>query len=274
MRIVEIYTEELPHGWEWTPDSYLGGTPEFVVNTAEAIKKFARVTVYYDGKPMEHNGVYYLPRVFYGARDILLACNSRPPRLAKHNIVWCDWVDKKDSDYAEFDERIVISPYHQSIFGNNSRIVPLSVHKSQFFNAQKVKGQCLYSSSPDRGGEFLKSIWKDVEAETGAKLIQTYKKDISEADMIKLYKESEFWLHPCQGVELFCIAAAKAQTAGCIPVVIPNMALDTTVKFGVKTTLENYKQDLINAIKNPPPIASVDFGSWESVTKDLFKAVI
>jgi hypothetical protein len=92
--------------------------------------------------------------------------------------------------------------------------------------------------------------------------------------MIEHYKSSEFWLHPCQGIELFCVSAVKAQVAGCIPVVVPNMALETTVKYGIKTTLENYTKDIINAINNPPPIETVEFANWETVTKDLFKAVI
>jgi hypothetical protein len=182
-------------------------------------------------------------------------------------------VDKHDTDYLEFDERIVLSPYHQSVFGSNSRIVPLSCDKEDFVPKYKVKRQCLYSSSPDRGGAFLKTIWGEVERYTGARLIQTYKSSISEAEMANLYKESEFWLHPCQGIELFCLSAVKAQVAKCIPVVVPNMALETTVKYGVKTTIERYKEDLISAIMNPPKPEPVDFGNWKSVTEELFKNV-
>lgn len=91
--------------------------------------------------------------------------------------------------------------------------------------------------------------------------------------MCDLYKESEFWLHPGQGVELFCISAVKAQTAGCIPVVVPTMALAETVKFGVKTTLADYKEDLIAAITHPPAQRHIDFGSWDTVASDLLRNV-
>lgn len=271
--MIEIWTEELPNGWEWSPENFVGGTHEFVVNTAICAQKYDDVVVYYDGKTVEFCGVYFVPRGLYAGKDIVLACNSVPQKLGKYNIMWSNWYGKKDTDYPQFDERIVQSPYHQSIFGEDSRLVPLSIWPEQFKHGVKVEKRCLYSSSPDRGGEFLKSIWPEVKDRTGAELIMTYDKSISEREMINLYKSSQFWLHPCQGIELFCVSAAKAQAAGCIPVVVPNMALDTTVKFGVKTTLENYKEDLIKAIENPPKVEEVDFGSWETVTNELFKNV-
>lgn len=270
--ILEIYTEEMPPGWEWSRDSYLGGTPEFVINTAENAP-FEEVFVYYDGKAMEVNGVYYLPRKMYRGVGVLLACNSIPERLCSYNIYWSNWHHQRQDNAMMFNERIVISPYHQSIFGENSRIVPHSCNVHEFSNPIKTKNKCLYSSSPDRGGEFIKSIWDNVSRETGAELVCTYDNRITEEEMIEHYKSSQFWLHPGQGIELFCIAAAKAQVAKCIPVVVPNMALDTTVKFGVRTTLERYKEDLIEAIKNPPKTQDVDFGSWKSVTEEMFKYV-
>ena len=267
--LVEIWTEELPNNWRWNPYCYVGGTPEFVVNTAECIKN--DTFVYYDGEACEKDGVYYLPRSQYKGIDVVLACNSKPPSLGKHNIYWTNWFHQRQEDCLEFDERIVLSPYHQSIFGHNSRIVPHSCWPDKLQSTIKVRNQCLYTSSPDRGGEFLKEIWAEIELRTGAKLITTYRSDISESQMNELYKQSEFWLHPGQGVELFCISAVKAQVAKCIPVVVPNMALETTVKYGVKTTLGNYKEALVEAIENPPNIEEVNFGTWESVTRELFK---
>ncbi len=270
-RLVEIWTEELPNNWRWSPDNYLGGTPETVINVARYCEY--EVVVYYDGQPCMYDGVYYLPRSQFKGKDIVLASNSKPPKMGKYNIIHFSWDNARQEDYQEFDERIVISPYHQSLFGTDSRIVPLSCDKESFQSTYKVKKQCLYSSSPDRGGEFLDSIWEEVFERTGARLIKTYKSSISEDEMKQLYRQSEFWLHPCQGVELFCISAVKAQVARCIPVVVPNMALETTVKYGVRTTLENYKEDLIKAINNPPKSEIVDFGSWEEVTTEIFKNV-
>lgn len=261
--MIEIWTEELPPNFHWSPDNYLGGTPETIVNLAENFND--EVFVYYDGRAIEKNGVYYLPRNNYLGRDILIAFNSKPPKLAKHNIALINWFHARDIDYLEFDERIVLSKYHQSIFGYNSRIIPHACDFSKFLNGKKISGQCLFSSSPDRGRDFLESIWGDVSRETGATLITTYSKDISEEEMIDLYKTSQFWLHPGDGVELFCISALKAQAAGCIPIVVPNMALETTVKYGIKTTKENFKDDLIQAIKNPPKVEEINIDTWRDV---------
>jgi len=266
--MIEIWSEILPQDFRWTPDRYIGGTNEFVIETAGVLARNNEVIVYYDGEATEYNGVYYLPREQYQGDDIVIACNDKPPKMGKKNLYWTSKNDQKDKDYLEFDYRVVLSKYHQSIFGNHSIIIPLACWPEQFKKPIK-ESFCLYSSSPDRGLDFLKSIWNEVENKTGAKLISTYNKSISETEMIKLYKKAQFWLHPGQGVELFCISAYKAQVAGCVPVVVPNMALDETVKFGTKTTLENYKNDLIKTILNPPKIPKLHWNSWEDVTKKI-----
>ena len=270
--LLEIWTEVLPPGWEWTPDSFVGGTHEFVVETAKCAP-FDDVIVYYDGTPGVYDGIHYVGRDSFSGSDVVLACNSTPPKLGRYSVYWTSWDKARAQQYGMFDERIVLSPYHQSLFGTNSRIVPLSCWPRKFPSHRKIDGMCLYSSSPDRGSAFLESIWPRVERETGAKLYRTYDKSISEPEMELMDRQSQFWLHPGQGIELFCISAVKAQVAGCIPVVVPNMALDTTVKYGVRTTLEKYADDLIAALKNPPLVESVDFGDWYTVTKELFKNV-
>lgn len=269
--MIEIWAEELSNEWIWDADRYIGGTPEFIVETAKVLSKKDEIVVYYDGKPMYIDGVYYVGRSSFRGSDIVLACNSRPPKNGKYSIYYTNWFNQRQDYCLDYDERIVLSKYHQQLFGYSSRIVPHSCWPEKLKGGVKKPLQCLYSSSPDRGLDFLKEIWPIVSEETGACLISTYNKDISEEKMCDLYKESMFWLHPGDGVELFCISAVKAQVAGCIPVVVPNMALNETVKFGVKTTKDKYLYDLIEAIKDPPKVEKVDFGDWESVTKDLFK---
>jgi hypothetical protein len=88
-RLVEIWTEVLPPAWRWSPEDYLGGTHEFIVNTAKHCRN--EVIVYYDGLAGLYDGIYYLPRSQYKGSDVVLACNSKPPKLGKYNIVWCDW---------------------------------------------------------------------------------------------------------------------------------------------------------------------------------------
>lgn len=269
--MIEIWTEELPSEWQWHPTRYCGGTPEFVVETARVLSSVCEVIVYYDGMPCTFENVVYLPRSAFIGKDIILACNSTPPHLGQYNIYWNSWFKAKENSYKNFNERIVLSKFHQNIFGLNSRIIPLGCHPRQFLNPIKNKGLCLYSSSPDRGADFLKGIFDNVKERTGAMLVCTYSKDIDEESMVQLYRESEFWLHPGQGVELFCLSAVKAQLAKCIPVVVPNMALEETVKYGVKTTIDNYENALIQAIENPPKIEDVHFMSWDDATQEIFK---
>lgn len=273
MKYLEIWTEELPRGWEWDPENPLGGTTEFYINIARALSDDLEVIVYYDGPAKFLDRVYYLPRSRFVGEEVVISCNSKAPRRGKHNIYWTSWYKAREADYLEFDERIVLSQYHQNVFGENSRIVPLSCWPLDLQGGVKVQGQCLYSSSPDRGLDYLHSIWPEVAARTGAKLISTYDKGISESRMCELYRTSQFWLHPGQGVELFCISAVKAQVAGCIPVVVPNMALAETVKTGVKVSLEEYKEALISAIEHPPVCLEVDFGTWRTVADDLLRNV-
>jgi len=269
--MIEIWTEELPPSWRWHPDKFCGGTIEFVVETAKVLSKMDDVMVYYDGQTCNKGTIYYLPREEFEGGDIVLSCNSHAPKRGRHSIYWNTWYKAKREQCHGYKEHIVLSPYHQKLFGVDSRIVPLSCWPDKYKDPVKVKGRCLFASSPDRGEEFLKSIWDEVKSETGAELISVYDPELPKDELDELYRSSEFWLHPGQGIELFCISAVKAQVAGCIPVVVPNMALETTVKFGVKTTLEAYKDDLIKAIKKPPPVSEVNFGSWETVTKELFK---
>lgn len=272
MSKLEIWTEELSGNWVWNANSYVGGTPEFICNTAKCAD-FDEKIVYYDGMPMIIDDVYFLPRSSFIGDDVVLCCNSISPKMGRHNIYWTNWLHQTQEIVMDFDERIVISEYQKKKFGDKSRVVPHSCWPDEFDGSNKIEKQCLYSSAPDRGLNFLLGIWDEVKDRTGATLIHTYNNLYSNSMMVDLYNKSQFWLHPCQGVELFCIAAVKAQVAKCIPVVVPNMALLETVKYGVKTTLDNYKEDLIKAIENPPKVEDVDFGDWKSVTKELFKNV-
>lgn len=77
--------------------------------------------------------------------------------------------------------------------------------------------------------------------------------------------QSGIWAYPCPFPEVFCITSVKAQAAGCTPVTTSFAALDEMVQFGTKLDipndgnvgradqafLDNYKNALITALKNP-----------------------
>lgn len=123
--------------------------------------------------------------------------------------------------------------------------------------------QCLYASSHDRGLKDLLHMWPHIRKKVPeAKLIVTYNNPenqkppdgvyyigrLSNDAMNNLYKTSDVLLYPCTGGERFCIAALKAQYHGCIPCVVPKMALQDTVQFGVKCRKENFVKNSVNLL--------------------------
>lgn len=125
----------------------------------------------------------------------------------------------------------------------------------------------MYASSLDRGLELLLDAWPRIREEVPeAKLSVWYGFDLSDKiagasqdyqmwkarmvskldqpgitleqrtdiDDVKPYLEAAIWAYPCIGGERFCITAIKAQKLGTVPVVIPTMALQTTVKHGLR----------------------------------------
>lgn len=262
---VSIWTETLPSEFRWdVKDPPPSGTVEFYIETASELAKRHDVSVYYDGEATEYRGAYYLPRelALVTATDVVIACNEYPRVVGDKMIYWNAMVGQKAKDFMNFDHRITLSKYHQSIFGD-STVIGLGVHKEQF--SPKKENLCIYTSSPD-------GIWKLNEfpfEKYGYKFVSTYKQGISEQEMIDLYNRAKFWLHPGQRWELYCLSAIKAQQAKCIPVVVPTMALQETVTRGVKTTLDNYFNDLKKALEDGYEAFEYNAPTWEEQTKKI-----
>ena len=70
------------------------------------------------------------------------------------------------------------------------------------------------------------------------------------SDDPKPYLDAAIWPYPCTGGERLCLTAIKAQRLGVVPVVIPTMALQETVRYGKKIAKETYGRSLIAALKN------------------------
>ena len=282
VRSVEIYVNEVQGGW--SPfDPFVGGTEEYVIETASVLaRRGYRVRVYHNGRHGEFSGVQYLDKDQYQGEDILLAVKEHPRKLARRNIFFTNDVHHRAHDFQDFDHIVAASNWHADHLLGREKVSVIyhACWPERYKNAQKIPKTCLYSSSPDRGLDFLLKIWPEVHVKTGAQLTLTYGArvnlpgvicagKISTDEMDNLYRQSQFWLHPCTGVELFCISGYKAQAAGCIPVIIPAMALAETVVFGVKAQTENYQDALIQALQNPPRIPRIIFPSWEEVTGQL-----
>lgn len=247
---INILCNEVYGGWEPT-DKRLGGTEESVVQWAEElVRRKHNVTVYRNGKGVfhVHNGVGYTDTENYiGKGDICINIKSsdvapKEPTLYLTNETHADKLDL--SRYLG-----VIWPSQWAVdnilVNNKTFILPHGYDETKInFTSPKIKKQCLYASSPDRGLDTLLEIWPTIYKEhPDATLIVTYGAvptlpgviglgEVDEDTMYELFNTSEYWLHPCNGGELFCMTGVKAQAAGCIPVVIPRMALAETVKHG------------------------------------------
>ena len=127
---------------------------------------------------------------------------------------------------------------------------------------------CLWSSSYDRGIQYLLDMWPDIKkAVPEAELNITYgwnlfdsllgdnpermywKQEmdkkmnqpgikhlgrIGQEEMNTLLKETGLWVYPTEFQEISCISAMKAQIYGAIPVTMNYCALKETVNYGSK----------------------------------------
>ena len=147
--------------------------------------------------------------------------------------------------------------------------------------AERDSGLVLHTASPDRGLETLLQVWPAVlEKRPDARLVCTYGFERYEAcgggknlrdrierlcieqpsvhlppsrrtmrELANFYRAAGVWAYYCTGGEFFCLAAVKAQQAGCVPVVRPWGALQETVWSGLRAdTPEAFRDALIDAL--------------------------
>lgn len=263
MRIL-IDTEELPEAFQWDPTAPKRGTEEFYVRTAECLGEMGHdVVVAYDGLDDVVRGVRYMSRgspVTLGA-DAVIECN-RPSRTRG-----LQWSNRYDHAVQGAKPDVVLSHFHRALAGGGT-VIGHGCDPERLVRPTSKAPIAAFTGSPDRGLGFLRSVWPDIERATGVRLVASEgKMTMDEVDA--LYRAAKFWVHPGLGIELFCISALKAQVAGCIPIVVPHMALDETVKFGCKTSVWDFREAAIECILNPPAVAEVTGPTWMDVTKQL-----
>lgn len=165
--------------------------------------------------------------------------------------------------------------------------IPFSAQGSMFNDMGVLRAEhgMLYSSSFDRGLETLLDAWPDIRSAVpdatleigygwelsdkvagGSPGYESFKARLTEKmdqDGITLlprgpiadsrpFLRASILAYPCNGGERFCITGLKAQILGAIPVVIPTMALDETIRHGVKATPETYVDELISLLRDLP----------------------
>lgn len=165
-----------------------------------------------------------------------------------------------------------------------SCIEPGVIENGKNGKVERVPKQCLYASSPDRGLEFLESIWPHIKiAHPDATLVVTYKEGErrSNEEMTSLYQQSDILAYPCTGQERYCLTAIKAQIHGCIPCVIPYMALRNTVQFGIKSLKNDYLSNIITLLSDKSSRAkiredmtkNVKYNTWDDAVNQWGKLV-
>lgn len=182
--------------------------------------------------------------------------------------VWWSCDQYTTGSFKEFsvfmDKIVVISPFHQKYFEdtyniNNTIVTDLPVRQDDYENKHKVEKidyRFLFSSVPDRGLDILWRVWPLIKKEipdaslvitsdyrlwgVGSPLNERYRaRWIAREDFqflgavprMRLVQEqlkSQINAYPCFYDELFCIAIAESQFAGCYPITSDFGALPTT----------------------------------------------
>lgn len=170
------------------------------------------------------------------------------------------------------------------------------VNLSDFIFDEKIERnpkRMIYASSYERGLEELLGMWADIRKEVPDAELHvyygwnTYDKMFAEGacdgklkkivdpllnqegvihhgrvghkELAKEYAKAGIWVYPSKFPEISCIAAMKAQVAGCVPMCTDFAALKETVKAGIivpgnisdATVAFEWKQSLIELLKDP-----------------------
>jgi len=288
-----------PHLESWSPESLkkggIGGSETAVVNIArELCERGIDVTVY--GEPGadvgEHDGVLYLPSNALGNHDRFdVFISSRRAHIvnadikAGRKVLWLHDVcigDSLTKTIAEkYDNFMTVSRWQAQqyislyegvtaeklIITSNGISISLLEKAFNEFDGSKDPYKFIYSSSPDRGLEYLLDMWPDIKElipeatldiyygwvnfdyaakydpglrELKARIL--YKLDIlkdlgvnhhGRVDQVELYKRmlaSSWWVYPTNFCETSCITAQETVACGVYPIVSDLAALPETLK--------------------------------------------
>lgn len=276
----------------WEPDNKrLGGTEDSVVKWASILSDRGHVVqVYRNGLSRMYHDVLYLPREEYTeSGDVTINVNSSDTAPIGPTLYITTETDATQKDLSQYSAVLWPSQWgvdNIPVNNKNIYILPYGYDETLIYPGEKIRKQCLYASSPDRGLVDLLRAWPKIySAHPDATLKVTYGAPIydypgidflgeaTEDEMNQLYKESEYWVHPCNGGELYCITGIKAQAAGCWPVIIPTMALSETVTYGTFCTKENYAEKLIEALYEHPEPPVNPYPTWTSTTDRLLEII-
>lgn len=255
---VLIRTENLPDGFRWDPRRPVTGTTKFYVRVAESLAALGHsVEVIYDGPAMVVRGVSYLARAAgHGVPDLLLDCNYQGSRLGSTRAFqWTSFFDRQDTCVGDgYDRLFLVSDYVWSTLEPAVKapvtVVELGCDMPTVADPRLADRPrtCCYTSSPDRGGNYLASIWAEVRDATGYDLVLSpYGPGSDESAVQSILDRSRFWLYPALGTDSI-LSTLEAQARGCVPIFVPHMALPVTCRYGIQTDLHRFKETVITVL--------------------------
>lgn len=255
---------------EWGPDSLktgTGGSEEAIVQLAPRLAKLGWDVTVFNNCPKEEtrDGVKWVRYERFNPRDIfniLIGWRNNPylePKVAAKK-----YVDMHDvpTNYFTPDtlkgvKLFVKSEYHKSLFkglaDDQFVIIPNGIDSAQFTDPDRVENNLVWTSSYDRGLEYLLGMWADLRKEVPditvdvaygfdlfdqsalgqtdrgkawkAKMLNMLNQEgvihhgrLNSEDVALLYKKADVWAYPTDFPEIDCITATKAMAAGAIPV--------------------------------------------------------
>lgn len=256
---------------EWGPDSLVtgcGGSEEAVIHLSKRWAQMGWEVTVYNNCPREEvrDGVEWKRFETFNPRDdfnILIAWRNNPflePKKAKKK--YCDVHDVPNNQFytpeSLKDVKVMAkSEYHKSLFpqlqDDNFTIIPNGIVTRRFSNPEKVRNNLVWTSSYDRGLEYLLEMWPDIKKEVPDATIDVYygfnlfdesafgKSDagrlwkekmldllnqegvthhgrVGSEVVAEAYKKAEVWAFPTNFPEIDCITATKAMAAGCVPI--------------------------------------------------------
>lgn len=255
---------------EWGPDSLktgTGGSEEAIIQLAPRLAKLGWDVTVFNNCPKEEtrDGVKWTRFERFNPRDIfniLIGWRNNPylePKVASKKFI--DMHDVPPDYFTKESLKDVTllakSEYHRSLLpyldDDRFEIIPNGIDSEQFTNTDKVKNNMVWTSSYDRGLEYLLQMWPDIKKEVPdatldvayglnlfdvsprgqteegqrwkAKIMSLLNQDgitehgrLNSEEVAKLYNQADVWAYPTDFPEIDCITATKAMAAGCVPI--------------------------------------------------------
>ena len=198
-----------------------------------------------------------------------------------HNTDFYGWKnghDVYDSTYLNdwrISKHIALTEWHRdtikSKYGIEKpiEVIGNSIDRKSFTEKDKIRDSFIYSSAADRGLYRLLSMWEDVRLEVPEATLNvfcpgysqpdiekwpegvTYHGTVSQEELHEWQAKSEYWLHPTEYEETYCITALEMQYAKVIPITTNVAALKEVISNrGYLLDPSETNESFINIIKD------------------------